>query len=117
MQHLRRSFPLIVAFFFLSHSAAGPTDAAEPPPLRWGADAEGGAPYVFKDPANPRQNIGLEVDLAAALAKELGRPITFRQYNYDSLISGLVRGDIDFAMNGIEVTPDRQARLRLSRPY
>jgi len=117
MQHLRRSFPLIVAFFFLSRSAAEPTDAAEPPPLRWGADAEGGAPYIFKDPANPQQNIGLEVDLAAALAKELGRPITFRQYNYDSLISGLARGDIDFAMNGIEVTPDRQARLRLSRPY
>ena len=117
MQHLRRSFPLIVAVFFLSHSAARPIDAADPPALRWGADAEGGAPYIFKDPANPQKNIGLEVDLAAAIAKELGRPIEFKQYNYDSLTSGLRRGDIDFAMNGIEVTPDRQALFRLSRPY
>lgn len=85
--------------------------------LRWGADAEGGAPYVFKDPNDPRRNIGFEVELAAALEKELGRPIEFRQYNYDSLMSGLERGDFDFAMNGLEVTPDRQQRLRLSRPY
>jgi ABC-type amino acid transport substrate-binding protein len=46
-------------------------------PLRWGADAEGGAPFIFKDPANLQKNVGFEVDLAAALAKELGRPIEF----------------------------------------
>jgi polar amino acid transport system substrate-binding protein len=85
--------------------------------LRWGADAEGGAPYVFKNPDDPRTNIGFEVELAAALAKELGQQIEFHQYNYDSLVSGLERGDFDFAMNGLEVTPDRQERLRLSRPY
>ncbi|MGA2256117.1 MAG: ABC transporter substrate-binding protein/permease, partial [Thermoguttaceae bacterium] len=27
------------------------------------------------------------------------------------------RGDFDFAMNGLEATPDRQERFRLSRPY
>jgi polar amino acid transport system substrate-binding protein len=85
--------------------------------LRWGADSEGGAPYVFKSPDDPNRNIGFEVELAEALARELGRPIEFRQYNYDSLVSGLERDDFDFAMNGLEVTPDRQARLRLSRPY
>jgi len=36
--------------------------------LRWGGDAEGGAPYVFLDPKNPREIIGFEVDLANALA-------------------------------------------------
>ncbi|MGE0759612.1 MAG: ABC transporter substrate-binding protein/permease [Pirellulaceae bacterium] len=85
--------------------------------LYWGADAEGGAPYVFKDPVDPEQNIGFEVELAAALSRELGQPIEFRQYNYDSLVVGLERGDFDFAMNGLESTPDRQTRLRLSRPY
>lgn len=117
MQQLRRLFLLVVAPCLLSISGAVTILAAGPPALRWGADAEGGAPYIFKDPANPRRNIGLEVDLAAAIARELGRPIEFKQYNYDSLLSGLARGDIDFAMNGIEVTPDRQARFRLSRSY
>ncbi|MBW3599381.1 MAG: ABC transporter substrate-binding protein/permease [Planctomycetes bacterium] len=86
-------------------------------PLRWGADAEGGAPYIFKDPQDPRNNIGFEVDLAEALEQELGREIEFVQYNYAELALGLQRGDFDFAMNGLEVTPDRQRRLRMSRPY
>ena len=83
----------------------------------WAADAEGGAPYVFKDPQNPDQHIGFEVDIAAALSKELGRPIEFKQYEFNSLISGLERGDFDMAMNGLEITPDSKAKVRFSRPY
>lgn len=86
-------------------------------PLIWAADAEGGAPYIFKDPKDPQRNIGFEVDLAKALARELGRPIQFRQYQFHSLVSGLQRGDFDLAMNGLEVTPDRRAKLLFSHPY
>ncbi|MCE9546008.1 MAG: ABC transporter substrate-binding protein/permease [Planctomycetia bacterium] len=100
----------------LPHTAKG-SDPPPLPPLKWGADAEGGAPYVFKDPKDPAHNIGFEVDLAAALARELKREITFTQYDYVSLLPGLERRDFDFAMNGLEVTPDRTQRYRLSRPY
>ncbi len=86
-------------------------------PLVWAADAEGGAPYIFKDPKNPERDIGFEVDLAEALSRELDRPIHFKQYEFQSLIPGLLRGDFDFAMNGLEVTPERQAVVRLSKPY
>ena len=89
MQHSRSSFFLALVF---SAAVLPRIHADELPPLRWGADAEGGAPYIFKDPADASRNIGLEVDLAAALAKELGRPITFRQYNYESLLPGLAVG-------------------------
>jgi polar amino acid transport system substrate-binding protein len=92
---------------------------AQPPvkPLRWGADAAGGAPYIFKDPDAPDRYLGFEVELKDALARELQRPIEFKQYEFKELTLGLERGDIDFAMNGIEITPDRQLRLRFSRPY
>lgn len=86
-------------------------------PLRWAADAEGGAPYIFKDPDRPAENIGYEKDLADALAAELDRPIEFVQYQFSSLVPGLQRGDFDFAMNGLEVTPDRARVVRFSRPY
>lgn len=86
-------------------------------PIVWAADAEGGAPYIFKDPKRPAENVGFEVDLAAALARELGRPIEFQQYNFDSLLIGLERRDFRIAMNGLEVTPDRASRVRFSRPY
>ncbi len=88
-----------------------------PPPLRWAADAEGGAPYIFKDPDNPERNIGFEVDLAQALAQELGREIDFVQYQFGSLVPGLQRGDFEFAMNGLEITPDRARVVRFSHPY
>src|SRR6186997_2249960 len=40
--------------------------------LKWGADAEGGAPYVFPDRQDPNQLTGFEYDLADALAAKLG---------------------------------------------
>ena len=86
-------------------------------PLIWAADAEGGAPYIYKDPVDPNRNIGFEVDLAQALSRELGQPIEFKQYQFHSLVSGLQRGDFDIAMNGLEVTPDRRTRVLFSHPY
>jgi len=103
---------LLVSLFAAWHH---PASAAEP--LTWAADADGGAPYVFRDPEHPEQTVGFEVDLAAALAKQLNRPLHLKQYDYVSLLPGLSRRDFDLAINGIEVTPDRAARFRLSRPY
>ena len=65
--------------------------------LRWGGDSEGGAPYVFQDPANPQSTIGFEVELANLLAARLGRKPVFVQNQWDGLIPGLQRGNYDIA--------------------
>ena len=96
---------------------AGEPAPTAPAPLRWAADAEGGAPYIFKDPDAPDRYIGFEVDIKNLLEHELGQPISFVQCAFDSLVPALQRGDCDFAMNGIEATPDRKAALRLTLPY
>ncbi|MGA2616133.1 MAG: ABC transporter substrate-binding protein/permease [Thermoguttaceae bacterium] len=98
-------------------AVAGDAAATALPPLRWAADTEGGAPYVAKDPEHPDRYVGFEVELAAALEHELGRRIELLPYNFTSLGSGLLRGDFDFAMNGLEDTPDRREAFRLTRPY
>ena len=41
---------------------------AQQPPLQWGADPSGGAPYVFNDPTHPDQYIGYEKEMVDALA-------------------------------------------------
>ena len=87
------------------------------PPLRWGADCDGGVPYVFKDPEDPTKIIGADWDLKLALEKELGRKIEFVQYQFDSLLSGLERGDLDFVMNGMEITPENLRRAAFTKPY
>lgn len=96
---------------------AGDVPSSDKKPLRWAADAEGGAPYILKNPKNVDEYIGFEVDIARALEKQIGRPIEYVQYDFKSLVSGLERGDFDFAMNGLEMTPDRVKALRFTRPY
>lgn len=91
-----------------------PAHAAE---LRWGADAEGGAPYVFQDPKQTDRLIGFEVDLVHALGRELKRTPHLVQVAWEGLIPALLRGDLDVAINGLEITPERQAAIDFSRPY
>jgi polar amino acid transport system substrate-binding protein len=85
--------------------------------LLWGSDAEGGAPYIFPDPKTPSKMVGFEVDLAEEIAKELGVEARQAQNAWDSLIPALMRGDSDIAMNGIEITPQREKEVLFSRPY
>ena len=85
--------------------------------LIWGADAEGGAPYIFPDPENPEKYIGFEVDLADAIANKLGVKAVHKQNAWDGLVPALERGDFDIAMNGIEITDDRKETISFSRPY
>jgi polar amino acid transport system substrate-binding protein len=85
--------------------------------LLWGSDAEGGAPYIFPDPKDPSKLIGFEVELADAIAKELGVEARQAQNAWDSLIPALMRGDSDIAMNGIELTPQREKEVSFSKPY
>jgi polar amino acid transport system substrate-binding protein len=85
--------------------------------LRWGADAEGGAPYVYPDPQNPERFIGFEYDLADALAARLGVEAKMVQNQWDQLIPALDRGNFDIILNGLELTPDNQQRIAMTRPY
>jgi len=114
----RLGLALLTCSLLASCACLSPADASvAEKPLLWAADAEGGAPYVSMDPDHPGRYVGFEVDLRDALQREIGRPIEFKQYSFPKLDSGLLRGDFDFAMNGVEDTPDRKARFRLSRPY
>jgi polar amino acid transport system substrate-binding protein len=85
--------------------------------LRWGCDAEGGAPYVYKDPDALNSYVGFEVEVAGAIAKELGVRAERVQNQWSVLLPGLGRGDFDIALNGIEITPERQQEVLFSRPY
>lgn len=85
--------------------------------LRWGGDLQGGAPYVYEDPEHPQRLKGFEVELADALARELGVRAEFVQNDWPALVPSLERGTFDVVINGLEVTPARVGRLRFSRPY
>ncbi len=85
--------------------------------LLWGADAEGGAPYVYPDPQKPEHLIGFEVELADALAAKLGVKAQMVQNQWDQLVPALERGNFDIILNGFELTEENQQRIAMSRPY
>jgi polar amino acid transport system substrate-binding protein len=89
--------------------------ATAPKELRWGADSEGGAPYIFERP--PGKLRGFEVELAEALAARLGRTARHVQGPYAQLLPLLERGDLDIVLNGMEATEDRARAYALTRPY
>jgi polar amino acid transport system substrate-binding protein len=83
----------------------------------WGADAEGGGPYVYPDPADPRRRIGFEAELADMLAGELGVRAEFFQGPWLNLPAILSTRQIDVALNGFELTPSRAGEMEHTRPY
>ncbi|HEV7927333.1 MAG TPA: ABC transporter substrate-binding protein/permease [Verrucomicrobiae bacterium] len=85
--------------------------------LLWGADAEGGAPYVYPDPQKPEQMVGFEFDLANALAAHLGVKAKMVQNQWDQLLPALDRGNFDVILNGLEITADNRQHAAMSRPY
>ncbi|HEX4478251.1 MAG TPA: transporter substrate-binding domain-containing protein, partial [Polyangiaceae bacterium] len=85
--------------------------------LVWGGDVQGGEPYVYEDPKDPKHLIGFEVDIADALGRRLGVRVRFAQAEWSNLVPTLERGDFDVIMNGLEDTPERRDRILLSKPY
>lgn len=85
--------------------------------LRWGGDAEGGAPFVEADPAHPDQVVGFDVEIAELIARGLGRTPQFVQLLFTSIDQSAARGDFDIGMSGIEDTPARRSSLSVTVPY
>jgi polar amino acid transport system substrate-binding protein len=100
---------------FLLVSAAGV--AAQTPVLRWGGDAEGGAPFVEADPRDPSNLQGFDVEIAGVIARALGRTPQFVQILFTDLDQAVRRGDFDIGLSGIEDTPARRASVAASIPY
>ncbi|MCC7034283.1 MAG: ABC transporter permease subunit [Acidobacteria bacterium] len=93
------------------------TPALGQPPLRWGGDSEGGAPFVEADPADPSTMVGFDVEIAEHIAAQLGRPARFVQIAYASLDQSARRGDFDIGLSGIEDSAGRRASVAASVPY
>lgn len=85
--------------------------------LVWGADQEGGGPFVYPNPNDPTQRIGFEVELAELISEHIGVKAEFSQGQWDKLPDLLDRGDIDIVLNGYEWTTNRAARYGVSIPY
>jgi polar amino acid transport system substrate-binding protein len=113
---LRRTLTALIAasFLLICLAAQGPGSGA----LIWGGDAEGGAPFVEADPANPARVRGFDVEVAERIARGLGRrSARFVQVQWSSIDQSVERGDYEIGLSGVEDTPARRARHAVTLPY
>ena len=102
---------------FIVHLSSFIVQLAISAPLRWGGDAEGGAPFVEADPRDPSIVRGFDVEVAEEIAKGLGRSPQFVQVAFQEIDQSVERGDFDLGMSGVEDTPARRAAHAVSVPY
>ena len=112
---MKRRYPLLLAASLSLSLCGARADAAAP--LRWGADAQSGAPYVFHDPADQSRVTGFETEIITEVAARLGREPVMVQNDWDGLIPGLQRGLYDVIIDGLEITPEHAQVVDFSAPY
>ena len=113
---LVRSRVVLLVALAVACERAGPS-ASTRRELRWGGDAEGGAPFVEADPADPARVRGFDVEIAGMIARGLGRTPRFVQVAWASIEQSVERGDFDAGLSGVEDRPDLRARHAVSTPY
>jgi len=61
--------------------------------------------------------VGVEVDFAQQLGKDMDKQITFVETPWPELIPALVNGKIDIIMSGMSVTAERAKLISFTEPY
>lgn len=60
---------------------------------------------------------GFDVEVARAVAADLGLEVDFRIMAFDAMLASVSTGQVDMAVNDISRTADREERVRFSTPY
>ena len=85
--------------------------------LIWGADQEGGGPYVYPRDDDKSRVTGFEMELAEKLAEALGVKARFQQGPWDQMPSMLEARKVHIVLNGYEWTPARAEAMAATIPY
>lgn len=133
MQKARKSLALVLAlglvFALVALTGCGGTEttdkpAAEAPAADLGLVADGvltvGSDTAFPpfESMNGDTAEGFDVDLADALAKEMGLTLNFTSQTFDTLIPQLkAGGTFDVIMSGMTITAEREKEITFSTPY
>ncbi|HEX6038348.1 ABC transporter permease subunit [Longimicrobium sp.] len=114
---MRRLIAAGAALLLAACGTSASSEADAKGAFRWGGDAEGGAPFVEADPADPTVVRGFDVEIAGMIAEGLGRKSEFVQVAWASIGQSLDRGDFEIGLSGVEDRPEMRERYALTIPY
>ncbi len=71
-------------------------------------------PYEYKE---GDQIVGIDAEIAAAIADKLGMKLEIVDVDFDAVLTGVAEGKYQMGMAGITVTEDRQKNMDFSNTY
>jgi cystine transport system permease protein len=74
------------------------------------------SPFSYHDPATG-QLVGYDVDVARAVADKLGVKVEFVETPWDAIFAALEANRFDVVANEVTISPERQQKYDLSKPY
>lgn len=81
--------------------------------LRIGTDAT----YPPFESAENGQYTGFDIDIANAIARELGVKPTYINSGFDGIFPALQNGTFDIVISSVTITPERSAQMLFTDPY
>lgn len=72
-------------------------------------------PYEFVD--DNGKIVGIDAEIAEAVAKKMGKELVIKDMDFDSLLTAVEGGAVDFALAGMTVTDERLLTVNFSDTY
>ncbi len=104
---------LILCFAACSQQPSVETPDANATVIKMGTNAAF-PPYEFKEGEAFK---GIDVDIATEIAKELGMKLEVVDMEFDSIITSVQQGEVDFGMAGMTVTDERKLEVNFTSSY
>lgn len=73
-------------------------------------------PFEFREEGS-KEITGFDMDLIRAIGKKLDMEIQILDMDFEALIPAVKRGNLNLAIAGVTITPDRQKIVDMSDPY
>lgn len=116
---MKKAFMLLMAMVMVVMMAGcggGEKKAAQAPKVLKVGTEPTFAPFEFQKEGS-KEFDGFDMDLIRAIGKQLNMKVEILNMGFDALIPAINAGNIDLAIAGMSITPDRQKAVDMSDPY
>ena len=107
---------LLMAVMMIAGCGGGEKKAAQAPKVLKVGTEPTFAPFEFQKEGS-KEFDGFDMDLIRAIGKQLNMKVEILNMGFDALIPAINAGNIDVAIAGMSITPDRQKAVDMSDPY
>ena len=111
---MKKILALILAVLFIMTTFAACGGNAEDDTLTMGTNAAF-PPYEFTDDAG--NVIGIDAEIAQAVADKLGKKLVIKDMDFDSLLTAVQGGSCDIVFAGMTVTDERKQAVNFTQTY